>query len=393
MDVIEVKISELKPAEYNPRAMTEKEAKDLENSLTEFGMVEPIVVNSAEGRQNVIIGGHQRYEIHKKLNRETIPVVYVNIPDLKKEQELNIRLNKNLGHWDFDMLANFDEELLKMSGFESEELDKIFHNQIGEDNPPAIADEAVSEIGQIYQLGRHRLMCGDATKIEDVDKLLAGDTANVLITDPPYGVDYASKNEFLNKGDKGNRIQTDIANDNIKDYEKFFTDFLINLKGKFDNTFYVFMSGQQLHNLRKAVDNCDYKWSDYLIWVKNNHVLGMKDYNAKHEFILYGWQNTHKFFGGFQTTILEFDKPLSSDLHPTMKPVGLIAKLIKDSTLENNIVLDVFGGSGTTLIAAEQTNRTCYMMELDPKYCDVIRKRYAKLLGKEEEWQSLTKAI
>lgn len=187
--------------------------------------------------------------------------------------------------------------------------------------------------------------------------------------------------------DNGKRIQKDIENDNINNYEEFFTKFLGNIIPHFNdyNTFYIFMSGKELHNLRLAVENNDCKCGDYLIWVKNNHVLGRKDYNSKHEFCLYGWYGKHKFYGDFSTTVLCFDKPLKNDLHPTMKPIELLAKLIKDGSPVGGNILDVFGGSGSTLIACEQTNRNCYMMELDPNYCQVIIDRWEEFTGMEAE--------
>jgi len=205
----------------------------------------------------------------------------------------------------------------------------------------------------------------------------------MVLTDPPYGVDYSAKNEFLNKLDKGNCVQKDIENDNITDYLQFFTDMFESIKTVINdyNTLYVFMSGAELHNLRIALEKTEGKWSDYLVWVKNNHVLGRKDYNAKLEFCMYGWFNHHKFYGEFNTNVLEFDKPLKNDLHPTMKPIPLLAKLIQDGTKENMNVLDLFGGSGSTLIACEQTQRNCYMMELDPEYCQVIINRWEEYTG------------
>jgi len=175
LKIIEIQISDLKPAEYNPRAMTKKEAEDLQNSLDVFGMVEPLVVNGAQNRFNVVIGGHQRLNIWR-LKHSTIPIVYVNISDLKKEQELNIRLNKNTGHWDIDMLANFEEELLKMSGFDSRELDRIFDKNMGDYDAPSVDAVSISKPGEIYRLGEHRLMCGDATNPANIDALMGGGT-------------------------------------------------------------------------------------------------------------------------------------------------------------------------------------------------------------------------
>jgi DNA modification methylase len=203
-----------------------------------------------------------------------------------------------------------------------------------------------------------------------------------MITDPPYGVDYSGKNEFLNKFDKGNHIQKPINNDAITDYRKFFSAFMGLAPLAEYNTVYIFMSNKELHSLRLALDDCGYSWGDYLVWVKNNHVLGRKDYNAKHEFIVYGWKGKHKFYGeASATTVLEYNRPLRSELHPTMKPVELVCKLISDGTPAKGKIYDPFGGSGSTLIAAEQLNRTCYMMELDPGYCDVIINRWEQFTG------------
>jgi len=215
---------------------------------------------------------------------------------------------------------------------------------------------------------------------------LDGEKADMMLTDPPYGVDYSSKNEFLNKFDKGNCNQRPIQNDAIKDYRNYFSKVLSLAPLLEKNTAYVFMSGQELHNLRLALDDSGYKWSDYLIWKKNNHVLGRKDYNSKHEFIVYCWRGTHKFYGdGSAVTVLEFDRPLKSDLHPTMKPVALIEKLIKDGSPVNATIYEPFSGSGTTIIASESLARKCYAMEIEPIYCDVAVKRWEDLTGKTAE--------
>lgn len=234
------------------------------------------------------------------------------------------------------------------------------------------------EQGTIIKLGKHRLMCGDCTKQEDVDKLLQDVKVDSLITDPPYGVDYGDKNRTLNRLYGGNRKEKSISNDNINDYYEFFKKVLQNTRPHLNdyNTCYIFMSGKQLHNLRLAFEDAGYYWSDYLAWVKNNHVLGRKDYKAKMEHILYGWFNHHKFYGGFRTNVLEYKRPYKNKLHPTMKPLPLLEQLITDGTPENGIVFDPFGGSGSTLIACEKMDRVCYIMEIDSDYCDTIIKRY-----------------
>ena len=234
------------------------------------------------------------------------------------------------------------------------------------------------EYGQTIKLGKHTLMCGDSTKTEDIKKLLQKTQIDSIITDPPYGVDYANKNKLLNNLYGGNRKTKEIDNDNINDYYLFFKQILENIKPYLNdyNTMYIFMSSKQLHNLRQAFDDAGYHWSEYLTWIKNNHVLTRKDYKAKMEHILYGWYNHHKFYGGFRTNVLEYKRPHRNKLHPTMKPLPLLEQLIIDGTPENGMVFDPFGGSGSTLIACEKMDRVCYIMEIDSDYCDTIIKRY-----------------
>ena len=244
----------------------------------------------------------------------------------------------------------------------------------------------------------HRLMAGDSTKIEDVEKLMDGKKADMLLIDPPYGVDYSSKNGFLNAYDEGNRIQKDIKGDieSKEDTVQLWREVLTNAKKQLKEgaNFYINFSGDRLILLLLLLlreKEIDLPEKQILIWVKNNHVLGRSNYNYKHEFILYGWNGTgHKFYGGFDTTVWEVDKPMKNDLHPTMKPIALLARAINHGTEKDMVVLDAFGGSGSTLIACEQTNRICYMMEISPNYCDVIRKRYANFIGKGEEWEKIT---
>lgn len=354
-------------------------------SIKEFGFKNPIIID----KENVIIAGHTRLKAAKKLGLKEVPVIRVE--DLTENQIKAFRIADNktaeFAEWDMELLEIELEGLDDLfTGFDAVEPDDIMRidKEAEEDDfdeePP---EEPISKRGDIWLLGRHRLMCGDATKKEDVERLMDGKKADSLITDPPYGVDYSGKNEYLNKFDEGNRIEKPIDNDAITDYRKFFSDFMDLAPLAEYNTVYIFMSGKELHSLRLALDDCGYSWGDYLVWVKNNHVLGRKDYNAKHEFIVYGWKGKHKFYGGFSTTVLEFDRPLRNDLHPTMKPIPLLAKLINDGSPAKGKVYDPFGGSGSTLIACEQLNRTCYMMEIDPVYCDVIVKRWENFTGQK----------
>jgi DNA modification methylase len=420
MELKKIKLTDIHEAEYNPRVMTESEMNKLENSLNEFGMVDPIIINL---KNNKIIGGHQRYkailnkyyeegEFNPELNLIRLGDVGwcftdtdVTIKDENHEKALNLALNKISGDWDNEKLNNIIEELstegfnIDLTGFTELEINDLIeaentYKNITDDNydPPQEMETNIKQ-GDIFKLGNHYLMCGDSTNEEDIKKLLNNNTKDEpvkidsLVTDPPYGVDYASKNELLNKIDKGNRVQTPILNDNIEDYESFFNKILNNIKPYFNdyNTYYIFMSTTKLNDLINSLNNTDYYFSELLVWVKNNHVLGRLDYAAKHEFCLYGWYNHHKFYGDFSTTILEFPKPSTSKLHPTMKPIELISKLITDGSPGGGIILDLFGGSGTTLIACEQLNRKCYMIELDPHYCQVIIDRWEEYSGQTAE--------
>lgn len=207
----------------------------------------------------------------------------------------------------------------------------------------------------------------------------------MVFTDPPYGVDYAEKNRYLNGISFANRSEIPVLNDDITDYQLFFTSFLNAFKTHLSdyNTFYISMSGKTLICLLLALNECEYKMAQIIVWAKNNHVLGRSDYANKHELIVYGWLNHHKFYGQFDTTVWEIDKPLKSELHPTMKPIELIEKGILNSSLPNMNVLDGFGGSGSTLIACEKTDRNCFMMELDPIYCSVIIERWEEYTGQK----------
>lgn len=390
MEIVKLKVKDLKPFEKNAKKHPKEQIQQIVNSIEKFGMNDPIGIDE----NNMVLEGHGRLLALKQMGIDEVDCICLtHMSDIEKRAYIlahnQTTLNTGFetlilkGELEFLKDADFD---LGLTGFSMQDITDLFHEKgktvDDEFNPDEhIPVEPIAKMGDIFQLGRHRLMCGDSTIQAYVDLLMNGNKVDCVVTDPPYGVDYAGKNEFLNKFDKGNSIQKDIENDNITNYRQFFGDFLKCISFKDYNAFYIFMSGQELHNLRLALDDCNLKCCDYLIWLKNNHVLGRKDYNSKHEFCVYGWKGKHKFYGGFQTTIQEFARPVKSDLHPTMKPIPLLAKLIEDGSLANFIVYDAFGGSGSTLIACEQTDRICYMMELDPKYCDVICKRYELATG------------
>lgn len=381
------KISELKNWESNPRTISDESYKELKKSIGDLGNFEPLVVNI----DGTVLAGNQRLRVHKEQG-DTEVEVSVPERELTEEEIKKIGLisNRHSGEWDMDKLANEFEDVLEELGFD--DLMPEVELDVKEDDYEEPEDlEIKVKTGEVWQLGKHRLMCGDSTKIEDVEKLMNGQKADMVFTDPPYGVNYASKNEFLNNQDKGNRIQIDIENDTMTLDEtsdfiyKCFVNIRLFLAEK--SSYYITapQGGDLLMMMMMMMQKADIPLRHMLIWVKNNHVLGRTDYNYKHEPILFGWINTHNFYGkgDWQFSTWEIDKPLKNDLHPTMKPIALMVNAILNSTLKENIVLDLFGGSGSTLIACEQTNRVCYMMELDERYCTVILDRWEKLTGEK----------
>lgn len=394
MQIITKKLSDLRPYARNPRK-NDQAVDAVANSIREFGFKVPIVID----KNGEIIAGHTRYKAAKKMKLEEIPCIIAD--DLTEEQIKAFRLADNkvgeLADWDFDLLSDelggiFNIDMaefgfdLDIPGEEREVVEDDF-----DATPP---EEPVARFGQIYKLGRHRLMCGGSTDPECVKKLMDGEKADLVFTDPPYNVNYASKNKFLNKIDNGNRIQDDIENDNYDSdeevCEKLWKPAFRNMRDNAKDycSIYVTMpqGGAHMMMMMEAASE-GWKVKHELIWVKNNHVLGRTDYFYKHEPIMFGWAETHKFYGKgqFNKSVWEIDKPAKSDLHPTMKPIRLIENVILNSSAENDCVMDLFGGSGSTLIACEQLNRTCYMMEYEPHYIDVIIKRWEDFTGKRAE--------
>lgn len=394
MQIITKKLSDLRPYARNPRK-NDQAVDAVANSIREFGFKVPIVID----KNGEIIAGHTRLKAAKKLKMKEIPCIVAD--DLTEEQIRAFRIADNkvgeLADWDFealnielDEITDIDMEQfgfdLDIPGEEREVVEDDF-----DATPP---EEPVARFGQIYKLGRHRLMCGDSTDPECVKKLMDGEKADLVFTDPPYNVNYASKNKFLNKIDNGNRIQDDIENDNYDSdeevCEKLWKPAFRNMRDNAKDycSIYVTMpqGGAHMMMMMEAASE-GWKVKHELIWVKNNHVLGRTDYFYKHEPIMFGWAETHKFYGKgqFNKSVWEIDKPAKSDLHPTMKPIRLIENAILNSSAENDCVMDLFGGSGSTLIACEQLNRTCYMMEYEPHYIDVIIKRWEDFTGEKAE--------
>ena len=384
-------IDTIKPYPNNPRKLSETAIEKVAQSIQEFGFRQPIVID----KDRIIVVGHTRYRASKKLGYKKVPITIAE--NLTKEQINAYRIADNRTNeeakWDEELLKMELKELdykdfdLKMTGFDDKQInDLLFEEKQGltdDDAVPDTPEEPITKLGDIWHLGKHRLLCGDSTKIDNINKLFKNETVDLLLTDPPYGIDYSKKNEFLNKFDEGNRIETDIRNDSIENIEQFCTDFLKPIPFSQYNIFYIFITSQQLHNVRLSLEDNKFHTSTYLIWNKNNHVLGRMDYLMKHELIMYGWKNRHKFYGKKTASVINFDRPVKNDLHPTMKPVGLLQLLIKDGSLPNQNVYDPFLGSGSTLIACEKLDRKCYGMELEPKYCDVIVKRWEQWTGEK----------
>lgn len=389
MEIKELPLKELKPAAYNPRKKLKKGDKEYEKikqSLLKFGYVDPIIVNE----DLTVIGGHQRLTVLKDLDYETAKCVIVNLPK-EDEKALNIALNKITGQWDEALLADLLLDLqesdfnLDLTGFEPPEIDDILSNvhdkELSEDEfdvEEELKKPTVSRNGDIWQLGKHRVICGDSTKAETYKQLLDDRKANLVVTDPPYNVDVE---ETAGK----------ILNDNMSDGD--FYQFLLSMFTQVENhmeddaSIYVFHADTEGLNFRKAFKNAGFYLSGCCIWKKNSLVLGRSPYQWQHEPCLYGWKKKgkHQWFSDRkQTTIWEYDRPKSSKDHPTMKPIQLMAYPIQNSSMRGTIVLDPFLGSGSTLIAADQTGRICYGIELDEKFVDVIVKRYIEVTGDTE---------
>lgn len=376
-------IDEIKPYENNPR--DNDDAVDaVANSIKEFGCQQPIVVDN----EGVIIAGHTRYKAAQKLGLKHVPVVVADnlTPDQVKAYRLADNKTAELADWNMDLLNDELDQIrdIDMSDFGFDDLDSLELEDADtakDDNfDEATPTEPKSKPGQIYQLGRHRLMCGDSTNKSDVKELMGGYQADLLLTDPPYNVDYTRKTKTAMK----------IVNDHLKDddfYKFLYSAFDCAKENMKDGAaYYVWYASSQAINFRRALNDAGMKVRQQLIWEKNQIVIGRQDYQWQHEPCLYGWNEdgSHAWYSDRkQSTVLHFDKPQRSDLHPTMKPIPLFDYQIKNSSKSGDIVLDLFGGSGTSIMACEQDGRTCYTMEFDPKYVDVIINRWEEFTGEK----------
>ena len=379
--------ADLIPADYNPRKDLkpgDTEYEKLKRSIEQFGYVEPVIWNKTTG---FVVGGHQRLKVLLDMGITEVECVVVEM-DAEKEKALNIALNKISGEWDKDKLALLIADLqgadfdVSLTGFEPAEIDSLFkdaqQSKVKDDDFDVEAElkaPVITKAGDVWTLGRHRLVCGDSTKAETFALLMGDRKANLVITDPPYNVNY--------EGSAGK-----IKNDNMADdaFYQFLLAAFQNTEAAMadDASIYVFHADTEGLNFRRAFADAGFRLSGTCIWKKQSLVLGRSPYQWQHEPILFGWKKKGKhqwYTGRKESTIWEFDKPKKSGDHPTMKPIPLLAYPIMNSSMSNTLVLDPFGGSGSTLIACEQTDRSCCTIELDEKFCDVIVKRYIEQVG------------
>ena len=420
------KLSELHELPGNPRTIKKDQFEKLKKSIkdnSDYFEARPIILSNRTGKL-VIIAGNQRYKAAKTIGMTEVPTILLEGLSEEREREIVIRDNVENGDWDMDALANeWNAQDLLDWGVELPELEAM--TEVVEDTPPEVNEEdPMTKLGQIWQLGNHRLMVGDSTKADQVAELMADEKADLLVTDPPYNVNYGARGKkYKEKASEGTVYTArmndrTILNDNMEDTE--FLEFLTNVFKAADSVmkpgapFYIWHADSEGYNFRKACRQTNWQVRQCLIWVKNRLMLGLQDYQWIHEPCLYGWKDgaghyfrdirtettvfddekpidelsnkelkelVRNYRQAVPTSIIRENKPSKSEEHPTMKPVKLIARLVANSSREGEAVLDIFGGSGTTMIACEQLGRSCYMMELDPHYADVIIERWQNFTG------------
>lgn len=384
MEIIKLNINEVIPYSNNPRK-NDNAVNAVAESIKQCGYCSPIVIDE----DNVILAGHTRLKALKKLKWKEVECVRKT--GLTEEQKKKYRILDNktneLAEWDFDLLEK-EIDGLDFDGFDfgfdfnSDEDDM----EIIEDEVPDVDEEKEStvKLGDIWQLGEHRLMCGDSTDKSTVERLMNGNKADLYLTDPPYNVNYTDGQENERK------ILNDHFDTDEECGEKLWLPTFINAREVSNDccSVYCFMpqGGTHMMMMMMMMSKAGWQVKHELIWLKQSIVLNRADYNYQHEPFLYGWNKTHKFYGNGKfknTSVWQIDRPIKSKEHPTMKPVELFAEILNNATKKYDIVLDTFCGSGTSFIACEQLKRTCYGLELDPKYCDVIIKRWETLTGEK----------
>jgi DNA modification methylase len=391
----------LNPAKYNPRKDLKPGDSDYEKllrSVEEFGYVEPVIWNKRTGN---IVGGHQRFKILRQLGYAEIQCVVLDI-DEQREKALNVALNKIGGEFDSELLSNLLRELdesgfdVRLTGFEDDEISKLFASTgsnsggVSEDDfdgekEAEKIENPITQPGDLWLIGGHRLLCGDSTNRNEVSMLMGGKKAAMVFTDPPWNVDYGGNSH-------PNWKSRSIMNDNMTNAE--FHQFLVQTCQSMASVcepgamIYLVMSAKEWGSCMAALEETGFHWSSTIIWSKDTHVLSRKDYNTQYEPIWYGWLGNDKrrcpLEDHKQSDVWQIDRPKKSEEHPTMKPIALAGRAIENSSHHGDVVLDLFGGSGTTLLACEQLGRTAHLMELDPKYCDVIITRFIKFKKSDE---------
>ena len=393
LQVVTWPIEKLFPYARNARTHSAEQVAQVAASIAEFGWTSPIL----SGSDGIIIAGHARLLAARKLGMKEVPVIVLDHLTEAQRRALVLADNKlalNAG-WDEEMLRVELQDLevngfnLDLIGFSAEELETILaggeetiEGQTDEDAIPEAQAAVVTVPGDVWSLGEHRLLCGDSTQLDAVETVLAGGLADMVFCDPPYNVNYGATMK-----DKLRGTNRTIANDNLgSGFEQFLRDACVNMLAVTKGAIYVCMSSSEIHTLQRVFREAGGHWSTFVVWAKNTFTMGRSDYQRQYEPILYGWkEGTDHFWCGArdQGDVWFIKKPHVNDLHPTMKPVELVERAIRNSSKGRDTVLDPFGGSGTTLIACEKAGRQARVIELDPKYCDVIIRRYQEFSGKD----------
>lgn len=372
-----VSVDSLNPNPKNPNKHPDSQIELLSKNIKYLGWRHPITVSKRSG---FIVAGHGRLMAAKKLGVQIVPVDYQDFNSDADEMAVLVADNRvaELSETSEEDLKNILSELdgkieIDLTGFSDAEVEQLLRDintDVLDEDVPEVPTEPISKFGDIFEFGSHRLMCGDSTDSEQVKKLMGDEIANMVFTDPPYNVDYGSD-------------ERKIENDNLgSEFPQFLEKVIKNIFSFSSGAIYICMSSSEIDSLQSTFKRLGGHWSTFIIWAKDTFTLGRSDYHRQYEPILYGWKEgvSHYFCGDrSQGDVWEFAKPKKNDVHPTMKPVELCQRAVLNSSKPNDIVLDLFGGSGSTLIACEQTNRRCRMMEFEPKYCDVILKRFLAL--------------
>lgn len=398
LEVVTVPIDDLRPDSANPRRISDRELEALTRSLQQWGFVQPVL---ARRDDRTVVGGHQRLTAARKLGLKTVPVIWLDM-SLEQARLLNMALNKISGEWDEELLARLVADLqpvegidLALSGFTEDELVTLLKSlEVRErkDKPEDFDVEAAldaaraatrAQRGELWALGDHRLLIGDSTDTAAVERLMNGKKAAMAFTDPPYNVAYGDHGG-QQRGQRRRRIQNDAMPRD--EWETFCRGWAKSLIAWVDGALYICMSTKEWPLVSRVPDEAGAHWSDTIIWSKDRFTLGRADYQRQYEPIWYGWprESKHQWHGGRdQGDVWTIERAADNAAHPTQKPLALVERVISNSSAPSHLVLDLFLGSGSTLIAAERTGRVCYGMELDPHYGSVVLARWESFTGKE----------